>query len=162
MRGASYNKVHEFYESPSRSYGALQTLGAGSILKGLVFPALNKLLNIKADLVKTDEGWEELFTQKGVGTNIPLGLHCIFGCRLSRGGRDSYPVYDTLEKRYLFFSKHRPCFNCERQGHGENKCRGRGCYKCKARHHISLCKNEQKNEDRNNRKMLTEFLPSKK
>ena len=96
MRGASYNKVHEFYESPSRSYGALQTLGAGSILKGLVFPALNKLLNIKADLVKTDEGWEELFTQNGVGTNIPLGLHCIFGCKDSHGGVVTHTQCMTL------------------------------------------------------------------
>ena len=97
MRGASYNKVHEFYDSPSRSYGALQTLGAGSILKGLVFPALNKLLNIKADLVKTDEGWEELFTQKGVGRNIPLGLHSAsLGAKTLTGGVVTHTQCMTL------------------------------------------------------------------
>ena len=194
VRGASYNKVHEFYESLSRSYDALQTLGEGSILKGLVLPALNKLPNIKADLVRTDEGWEEwemeslikalqkwlkrnqpeagkdpgdrkrerhMFAQKGGGENQPPKAPvCIFGCKESHWG-DSCPVYTTLEKRRQFFSEHRLCFNCGRQGHRENKCRGRGCYKCKARHHTSLCKTEQKNGDRNNGKMLTGFSPSK-
>ena len=119
----------------------MQTLGEGSIIKGLVLSALNKLPNIKADLVRTDEGWEEW----------EMESHC----------GDSCPMYDTLEKGRLFFSEHRLCFNCGGQGHRENKCRGRGCYKCKARHHTFLCKNEQKNKDRNNGKMLTGFLPSK-
>ena len=51
------NKVHEFYESLSKSHDALQTLGYGNMLKGLVLPTLNKLPSIKADLVRTDEEW---------------------------------------------------------------------------------------------------------
>ena len=31
------------------------------------------------------------------------------------------------------------CFNCGRPGHREKECRSRGCFKCKARHHTSLC-----------------------
>ena len=31
-------------------------------------------------------------------------------------------------------------FNCDRAGHrGANRCKSRGCIKCKARHHTSLC-----------------------
>ena len=59
VRGTGYNKVHDFYKSLSKSLDALQTLGEGNMLKGLVLPTLNKLPNIKADLVRTDEEWEE-------------------------------------------------------------------------------------------------------
>ena len=31
------------------------------------------------------------------------------------------------------------CFNCGRTGHREKECRSRVCFKCKARHHTSLC-----------------------
>jgi hypothetical protein len=55
VRGTVCNKVYDFYESLSKSFDALQTLGEGSMLKGLVLPTLNKLPNIKADLVRTDE-----------------------------------------------------------------------------------------------------------
>jgi hypothetical protein len=59
VRATGYNKVYDFYESLSKNFDALQTLGEGSMLKGLVLPTLNKLRNIKADLVRTDEEWEE-------------------------------------------------------------------------------------------------------
>ena len=59
VRGSSYNKVHAFYDSLSNSHDALQTLSEGDMLKGFVLTSLNKLPNIKADLVRIDEEWEE-------------------------------------------------------------------------------------------------------
>ena len=59
VRGSGYTNIYEFYESLSKSHDALQTLGEGSMLKGFVLTTLNKLPNIKADLVRTDEEWEE-------------------------------------------------------------------------------------------------------
>jgi hypothetical protein len=183
VRGTWYNKVHDFYESLSKSFDALQTLGEGNMLKELVLPTLNKLPNIKADLVRTDEEWEEwralqkwlkrneleagketgekrrerhMFSQKGEGAQTHRGPHCIFECKESHWG-DTCPVYDTLEKRRRFFSEHRLCFNCARSGYRENKCRGRGCYKCKARHHTSLCNRESGNETQNHNKLLNGF-----
>ena len=193
VRATGYNKVYDFYESLSKSFDALQTLGEGSMLKGLVLPTLNKLRNIKADLVRTDEEWEEcgmenlikalqkwlkrnqpeagketgeerrerhMFSQRGEGAQTHRGPHCIFECKESHWG-DTCPVYDILEKRRRFFSEHRLCFNYARSGHRENKCRGRGCYKCKARHHSSLCNRESGNEKQNHNKLLNGFSISK-
>ena len=44
-----------------------------------------------------------------------------------------------MDKRKKFFAEGRLCFNCGRHGYRENKCKSRGCIKCKARHHNSLC-----------------------
>ena len=181
VKGSMYNKVHEFYESLSKSHDALQTLGEWNMLKGLVLPTLNKLPSIKADLVRTDEEWEEWgmenlikALQKWLKRNQPeagkekrerhwlsqRGAHCIFGCKESHWG-DACPEYDTLEKRRRFFSEHRLCFNCAQSGHRENKCRARGCYKCKARHHTSLCNREPENKTHDHEKTLNGFSPSR-
>ena len=48
-------------------------------------------------------------------------------------------VVNTIAKRREFFMTKRLCFNCGRPGHREKECRSRGCFKCKARHHTSLC-----------------------
>ena len=48
-------------------------------------------------------------------------------------------VFDTIEKRRNFFHERRLCYNCGREGHGASYCRSRPCFKCKSRHHTSLC-----------------------
>ena len=58
VKGSSYEKVKEFYEKASQSFDALQTLGQADMLKGFVLSTLNKLPNIKSDLVRTDNEWE--------------------------------------------------------------------------------------------------------
>ena len=62
---------------------------------------------------------------------------CMF-CKESHWG-DACPTYDTLKKRKKFFVEGRLCFNCGKHGHRESKCHSRGCFKCKAKHHTSLC-----------------------
>ena len=54
-----YEKVQEFYEKLSRNYDALQTLGEGDKLRGLVMTTINKLPQVKPDLVRSDDNWEE-------------------------------------------------------------------------------------------------------
>ncbi|XP_048575296.1 uncharacterized protein LOC116604510 [Nematostella vectensis] len=187
LKSGGHAKVREFYETLSKSHDALETLGEGNMLRGLALSTLNKLQKIRADLVRTDEGWESwemgdvikalqkwlkrnkpaeeserepgdkrkerhYFNQKGVSPQTPKG-RCIFGCQEAHWG-DLCPIYDTLEKRRKFFSENRLCFNCGRTGHRENKCNGRGCYKCKARHHTSLCHDKQHNA------MLSGFTPT--
>ena len=191
VRGSSYNKVHEFYGSLSNSHDALQTLGEADMLKGFVLTSLNKLPDIKADLVRIDEEWEEWgmkdllkaiekwlkrnqpesgkdmgekkrkrhwFGQNGFGKQPQRGPHCVFGCEDSHWG-DCCPVYDTLEKRRRFFSERHFCFNCGRTVHRESKLRGRGCYKCKAWHHTSLCNREQGQDEQKRDPLLTGFSP---
>lgn len=57
--------------------------------------------------------------------------------------------FNTLEKRRNFFREKRLCFNCGREGHRKGECRSRACFKCKARHHTSLCDRQPINEGSN-------------
>jgi len=59
VRGTSYEKVREFYEKLTKNFDALQSLGEGETLKALVIPTINKLPQVKPDLVRTDDDWEE-------------------------------------------------------------------------------------------------------
>ena len=64
---------------------------------------------------------------------------CIF-CK-NQHWSDACDTYSTLEKRKRFFVENKLCFNCGRPGHSVNKCRSRGCYNCKTKHHTSLYDN---------------------
>ena len=63
-RGSNYERVREFYEKLSKNFDVLQTLGEGEMLKGFVLSTLNKLPQVKPDLVRTDEGWEDWNMEK--------------------------------------------------------------------------------------------------
>jgi len=67
----------------------------------------------------------------------PKPPSCIF-CRGDHWG-ESCEVFDTFEKRRNFFHEKKLCYNCGHEGHGANYCRSRPCFKCKAKHHTSLC-----------------------
>ena len=55
IRGTSYCKTLSFYEKLSKSFDALQTLGKGDTLTGLVMTTINKLPHVKPDAVRTDD-----------------------------------------------------------------------------------------------------------
>ena len=59
VKGCNYERVLEFYESLSKNYDAIQTLGEGSNLQGFVMSTLNKVPQIKPDLVRSDDKWED-------------------------------------------------------------------------------------------------------
>ena len=59
VKGTNYTRVKEFYENLSRNFDALQTLGESDMLRGFVMSTLNKLVHVKADLVRTDDNWEK-------------------------------------------------------------------------------------------------------
>ena len=63
-RGSNYERVREFYKKLSKNFDALQTLGEGEMFKGFVLSTLNKLPQVKPDLVRTDEGWEDWNMEK--------------------------------------------------------------------------------------------------
>jgi hypothetical protein len=65
VRGSSYEKVQSFYEKLSVSYDALQTLDEHTKLDGFVMCTLNKLPQVKPDLVRTDDDWEEETMEHG-------------------------------------------------------------------------------------------------
>ena len=59
VRGTNFEKVQEFYDKLSKNYDALDNLGQADMLKGLVMTTLSKLPQVKPDLVRIDESWEE-------------------------------------------------------------------------------------------------------
>ena len=55
---ANYLKIQEFYEKVSRNYDALLTVGEADMLRGFVMSTLNKIPQVRPDIVRTDENWE--------------------------------------------------------------------------------------------------------
>ena len=184
-RGSNYERVREFYEKLSKNFDALQTLGEGEMLKGFVLSTLNKLPQVKPDLVITDEEWEDWnmeklidSIQKWLRRNKPKDdhkdqtepkkrersyfgqkqPHCLF-CEKTHWG-ESCPTYDTIAKRREFFAARRLCFNCARPGHTGKECRSRLCYKCKSKHHTSLCGRSKWSETQDPNATLSGYTPS--
>ena len=65
---------------------------------------------------------------------------------------DNCTTFATVEARRKFFHDNQLCYSCGKPGHPASKCRSRGCYKCKGRHHMSIC-------DRESDPVLTAFTP---
>ena len=59
IKGSNYLKNQEFYESVSRNYDALLTMGEADMLRGLVMSTLNKIQQVRPAIVRTDENWGE-------------------------------------------------------------------------------------------------------
>ena len=47
-------------------------------------------------------------------------------------------ILDVASRRE-FLKKNRLCFNCAKSGHAVSQCKSRGCGRCNARHHTSIC-----------------------
>ena len=58
VKGSNYLKIQEFYESVSRNYDTLLSMGKADMLRGFVMSTLNKLPQVRPDIVRTDENWE--------------------------------------------------------------------------------------------------------
>ena len=58
VRGTNFEKVQDFYNRLTKNCDALLTLGEKSMLKGFVTTTLNKLSNVKPDIVRMDQEWE--------------------------------------------------------------------------------------------------------
>ena len=58
-RGSNYSKVQESYEKLSKNLDALLTLEEVEKLHRFVLATLNKLPQVKPDLVRVDENWED-------------------------------------------------------------------------------------------------------
>lgn len=58
VKGSSYLKIEEFYDSVSRNYDALLTMGEVDMLRGFVLPSVNKIPKVTSDIVRTDKKWK--------------------------------------------------------------------------------------------------------
>ena len=59
IKGSNYLKIQELYESVSRNYDALLTMGEADMLRGFVMSTLNKIPQVRLNIVRTDENWED-------------------------------------------------------------------------------------------------------
>ena len=55
VTGSNYLKIQEFYESVSRNYDALLSMGEADMLRGFVMSTLNKLPQERPDIARTNE-----------------------------------------------------------------------------------------------------------
>ena len=55
VKGNIFDKVRDFYESLSKNYDGLQTLGEADMLKGFVMTTIRKLPQVKPDLARVDD-----------------------------------------------------------------------------------------------------------
>ena len=175
VKGTNHDRILDFYEKLSKNFDALVTLGKSDKLSGCVMTTVNKLPQVKRDLVRSEGQWEE-WSMEVLITNLqkllrrnkvddaaksrkqeghwyekskePRKPHCIF-CQNSEHWSDQCKTVKRLEDRKKFFAEKNLCFNCARTGHRGNQCRG--CWKCNAKHHTSLC---DKNEDNDTDKPL--------
>ena len=58
VKGSNYLKIQEFYENVSRNYDALLLMGKADMLRGFVMSTLNKLPQVRPDIVRNDENLE--------------------------------------------------------------------------------------------------------
>lgn len=59
VKGLNYQKIDTFYGQLSKNFDVLKTLGESNMLKGFVLTTLNKCPQVKPDLVRTDDSWED-------------------------------------------------------------------------------------------------------
>ena len=52
IKGSSYLRIKEFYESVSRNYDALLTMSEVDMLRGFVMSTLNKIPQVRPDIVQ--------------------------------------------------------------------------------------------------------------
>ena len=153
VRGSNYLKIQEFYESVSRNYDALLSMGEADMLRGFAMSTLNKLPQERPDIARTDENWENWDMEASIN-NFQQWLKrhkvdnvngnsggvrpkrekpwfneerkdpvCIF-CKVKHWA-DACEVVKTMEARRHFFQEKELCFNCGRTGSWAKFCRNR-------------------------------------
>ena len=99
----------------------------GYLLEMVCPQVRTRIANLKPGNLGYKTAWEKLCRECGQ-TQMVVNAHV-----------SEIINFDTMDKIKKLFVDRRLYFNCGRHGHRENKCKSRGCIKCKARHHTSLC-----------------------
>ena len=58
VKGSNYLKVQEFYETMSQNHDTLLTIGEADILHRVVMSTLNKLSQVRPNIVRTNDNWK--------------------------------------------------------------------------------------------------------
>ena len=113
VKGINYENVQTFYEQLSKNVDALQTLGESEMLKGFVLVTLNKLPQVKPDIVRTDDNWENWAMEDLLGAMQ----------KWLRRNKVEEPPKRQEEKKGR---KERSWYTGGRSGDGDNKDRVKG------------------------------------
>ena len=178
ITGNSRPNIHNFYDNLLGHVQALETLGKLEQVAGNVRMTLDKLVGIRADLIRTEKDWKNwTFTElvealrQWVERN-PLqpgdkdgGQHpkfkrrdnqfaandhlkqrqCVYCENNSHRSVECTKVVDVGERKKILSIKRR-CFNCTGEKHRASECKSKiQCYKCKRKHHTSICDKAEPN-----------------
>ena len=91
------------------------------------------------------------FEARGSDPLSERGTPCSMYCKKDHWA-DNCTTFKTRETRRNLFHDNRLCYDCGTPGHPASKCRSRGCYRCKGRHHTSI-------SDKEGDPVLTAFTP---
>ena len=161
-------KIHEFYEKLLNSVQTLETMGKLKDINGYVRLTLDKLPGIRADLVRTDNDWqnwkfthlvealrhwtdrnpilfsEPRYPEKPFRTNLyqtnkSSAPECVY-CNKAGHKSVECKTVKTISDRRKILSDKKLCFNCTGPRHRATDCRStRTCQICKNKHHTSIC-----------------------
>ena len=172
--------IHDFYEKLLTHVQALDTMGKLNEIKGYVRMTLDKLPDIRADLVRTSEDWQDWnfeqllkaltqWTERNpLQSNqspvkrktTPLlqtnkNSYCCVYCESPTHKSFECESVDTVGERKRILSTKRLCFNCTRPYHHANECRSNNkCKHCQKRHHSSICESKGKQTTEYRRKTI--------
>ena len=168
ITGSNPYKINEFYKKLVTHVEALDTMGKLREIKGYVRLTLDKLPNIKSDLVRTDEKWHdwdfEALTKelsKWVDRN-PVKSEvkneqrreqlmqakqkdaklptrpCVY-CNGSNHKSIECEKVKGVQDRKKTLSEKKLCFNCTGKEHRASECKSkRSCQICQRKHHTSM------------------------
>ena len=128
IKGGNAANIQEFYEKLLISVQALESMGKLGEIKGLTRGTLDKLEGIRADLVRTDDNWQEWGFPKLVNA-LKQWTERNPSSQDDRGGAMNFrETNHNIQKREKFFQarqqwRKRSCVYCEGDDHKSTECR---------------------------------------
>ena len=166
VQGTDPSKVHKFYETLASQVQTLETLGKLDEIGGFVRGTLDKLPDIRADLVRLDDKWQQWNYPQLVeslrqwcnrnpketssrsrpnpkkdqafqASTTPKP--CVYCDAEDHKPAECKKVSDVKQRRKILSDK-RLCFNCTGMKHQAKECKStRTCRQCGEKHHTSIC-----------------------
>ena len=121
VHGTHPGKILDFFEKLVTSIQTLETMGKLKVMDGYARTTLDKLPGIRADLVRTDDGWQEWgFTQLVEALRKWCERNPVHSDERSKhqGNQRRDKVFQTDEK----MGKPRGCVYCHEPGHKSADC----------------------------------------
>ena len=167
IKGVNVARIHDFLNKLLPSIQALESMGKLQEITGYARMTLNKLEEIRADLIRLDDDWQEWGFPKLVealtkwAERNPIhhevrekiftatqGTYqkrqCVYCGNSSHKSADCKKVERVSERRNILREK-RLCFNCTGSGHRASSCESKGsCRNCRGKHHTSVCDKAQR------------------